>query len=182
MPVSNRLVTAEEFQQVAEPEGRRLELVRGHVVTMVAPGGRHASVALRLGALLLQHVDARGLGRVFDAVGCRLASNPDTIRVPDLAFVQRARLGPGGAPRGFLGPPDLAVEITSPTDRGSAIDAKAAEYLEHGVRMVWIVDPERETVTVHEPGLEALTLREGGVLDGRDVIPGFTCDIRRIFG
>lgn len=47
--------------------------------------------------------------------------------------------------------------------------------------MVWVVDPKHETVTVHQPGQEPLTLREGGVLDGGNVVPGFTCDIRGIF-
>lgn len=181
MPFGNRLVSAEEFQRTPAASGRRFELVRGRVIGMVAPGGRHASVALRLGALLLQHADATELGTVFDAVGCRLETGPDTIRVPDLAFVRRARLDPKSTPRGFLEPPDLAVEITSPNDTRTLITRKVAEYLASGVGMVWVLDPDTETIEVHTREAEPLTLRKGDILDGGKVVPGFSCAVERIF-
>lgn len=180
MPVSDRLVTAEEFEQMPDEPGVRLELVRGRVVRVSPPGFRHGMVQGRLYELLSEYARRSGTGRVVLPVGFKLASNPDTVREPDLAFIARSRVI--GEPDGFIaGPPDLAVEVISPTDRSGNLQRKIAQYLQTGVRMVWLVDPKRATVTVYEPGAEPLTLREGALLDGGDVLPGFSCDLRQIF-
>jgi len=180
MPVSNRLVTAEEFERMPEEPGVRMELVRGRVVRVSPPGFRHGLVQGRLYELLADYSRRTGAGRVIFPVGFKLASNPDTIREPDLAFIARTRVI--GEPDGFIaGAPDLAVEVISPTDRPGNLQRKIAQYLETGVRMVWLVDPKRGSVTVYQPGSKPVTLREGAMLDGGDVLPGFACDLRRIF-
>lgn len=87
-----------------------------------------------------------------------------------------------GEARGFFpGPPDLAIEIVSPGDRGGEISPKVTDYLDRGVRMVWIIDPSHHTVTVHTPNEAPLTLRDDAVLEGGSLLPAFACDIRRIF-
>jgi len=132
--------------------------------------------------LLGQHIRAHGLGTVMTPAGFKLAANPDTVREPDVAFVRQSRIPDAGLPDGFWpGPPDLAVEINSPGDRRSEIQDKVDDYLALGVRMVWVVDPKRETVTVHVPGTPPATLSGEDALEGRDVVPGFSCTAGRIF-
>ncbi len=81
----------------------------------------------------------------------------------------------GGIPRGaFEGAPDLTVEVLSPTNRAGEMGRKIVDYLTHGVREVWVVDPEARTIIVHQPGAVPRLLRGGDVLDGGDVIPGFS--------
>lgn len=180
MPVSDGLVTAEEFERMPEEPGVRMELVCGRVIRMSPPGFRHGMVQGRLFELLADYARRTGAGRVVLPVGFKLATNPDTVREPDLAFVSRSHVV--DEPDGFItGAPDLAVEVISPTDRRGNLQHKIAQYLETGVQMVWLVDPKSATVTVYEPGLEPVTLREGAVLDGGDVLAGFACDLRRIF-
>jgi Uma2 family endonuclease len=181
MPARERLVTAEEFAQIPDDD-HKYELVRGRVIRMSPPGARHAVVATRIAVLLTSHADAQRLGAVFTPSGFHLESDPDTVREPDVAFIHRDRIGPAGVPDGFWpGPPDLAVEINSPGDRPSEIKAKVAEYLSLGVRLVWVVDPKKRTVTVHRPSAAAVTLGAGDTLDAGDVIPGFTCAVSRVF-
>jgi len=121
------LLTAEEFAKLPDHE-HWCELVAGRVVRLSPPGFRHGRVAMAFGSLLLQHVKAHGLGIVCIESGYKLASNPDTVRGPDVSFVDRARLPPGELPAGFwIGPPDLAVEVLSPDDRPGEIRAKADE-------------------------------------------------------
>src|SRR5687768_10581450 len=145
MPVSQRLVTAEEFEQMPEEPGVRLELVRGRGVRVSPPGFRHGMVQGRLCELLAEYARRTGTGRAVFPVGFKLASNPDTVREPDLAFISRSRVT--GEPDGFIaGAPDLAVEVISPTDRRGNLQRKIAQYLETGVRMVWLVDPKRAVV------------------------------------
>ena len=150
MPSRERLVTVEEFARIPDDD-HRYELIEGRVVRMTPPGSRHAVLATRIASLLDQHVEAAGLGVVMTSGGFHLASRPDTVREPDVAFVRAERIPPSGVPDGFWpGPADLAIEIRSPGDRRSEIAAKVNEYLERGVRLVWVVDPKARTITVHQ--------------------------------
>lgn len=183
MPVSDRLVSAEEFERMPDQPGVRLELVKGRVVRMSPPGSRHGGLATRIAILLDQHTREHGLGAVMTPAGFKLAANPDTVREPDVAFVRQSRIPHTGLPDGFWpGPPDLAVEITSPGDRRPEIQAKVDDYLALGVRMVWVVDPKRETVTVHGPDTPTVTLSGEDAIEGGAVIPGFRCAAAQIFG
>lgn len=181
MPARERLVTAEEFAQIPDDD-HRYELVKGRVIRMSPAGSRHGVLATRISLLLAQYVQDNGLGAVMTPSGFHLESDPDTVREPDVAFVHRDRIGPTGVPDSFWpGPPDLAVEINSPGDRPSEIRAKVTEYLSLGVRLVWVVDSKKRTVTVHRPSAPALTLGAGETLDADDVVPGFRCGVSQIF-
>lgn len=181
MPAQERLVTAEEFARIPN-DSYHYELVEGRVIPMSPPGSRHAVLATRMAVLLGQHAEANRCGVVMTPGGFRLATRPDTVREPDIAFVCHDRIPEGGVPDGFWpGPPDLAVEIRSPGDRSSELRAKVSDYLARGVRLVWVLDAKTRTVTTHEPGSTPVTLGMEDVLDGGDVVPGFTCAVRRIF-
>lgn len=176
-----RLVTAEELAQIPNDD-YHYELVEGRVIRVSPPGSRHAVLATRIAILLGQYVEAHDLGAVMTPAGFTLATNPDTVREPDIAFVSRERIPQSGVPDGFwLGPPDLAVEIRSPGDRQSEIQAKVTDYLARGVRLVWVIDSRQQTVTVHQ-GRSAPVIRGiDDLLETGDVIPGFRCAVRRVF-
>ena len=100
-------------------------------------------LGIEIGTSLNIHVKANNLGRVFGAdAGFLLARNPDTVRAPDAAFVRRERVEEVGIPSGYWpGPPDLAIEITSPNDRYTEVYEKVDEWLEAGAGMVVVVNP-----------------------------------------
>ena len=174
------LVTAEELAQFPDDDVR-YELVEGRIVRMSPVGFAHGQIVLHLGAKLLEHVRTLNLGVVVTEVGFTLASNPDTVRAPDLAFIRRDRI-PSPKPKGFWnGAPDLAVEVLSPHDRASEFREKAEEYLQRGAAVVVSIDPERRTVGVHRPSSFPVTLEENDVLDLGDVLPGFRCTVGEIF-
>jgi Uma2 family endonuclease len=140
-------------------------------------------VTARLARVLGQHVADRGLGIVLAETGFKLASRPDTVRAPDLSFLSADRLPSGDVPDTFwTGPPDLAVEVRSPEDRLPSLAAKANEYLAHGVRLVWIVDPSTRTVTVCAQGSTPAVLDANAALDGGTVVPGFSYGVADLFG
>jgi Uma2 family endonuclease len=181
MASRERLVTVEEFAKIPDDD-HRYELVEGRVIRMSPPGSRHAVLATRLASLLHQHVEEHGLGVVMSSGGFHLASGPDTVREPDIAFVRGERIPASGVPDGFWpGPADLAVEIRSPGDRRGEIAKKVDEYLGRGVRLVWVVDSKARTVTVHQPDTPPAVLERGATLDGGTVVPGFSCPLEKIF-
>jgi Uma2 family endonuclease len=181
MPARARLVTAEEFALIPDDD-HRYELVEGRVIRMSPAGSRHALLATRISFVLQQHAEHDRVGIVLTPGGFKLATNPDTVREPDVAFICRERIPETGVPEGFWpGPPDLAVEIRSPDDRKHEILAKISDYLARGVRLVWDVDPRRLTVTVYGPHSVPATFGINDTLDGGDVVRGFTCAVRRIF-
>ena len=166
--------TAEEL--LALPRGRsRHELLRGELRTMSPAGWLHGAVAMRIGRLLASYVDAHGLGVVFAAeTGCFLERRPDTVRAADVSFVSNERMAAAaGQPGYFPGAPDLAVEVLSPSDTGPEVRDKVAMWLQHGCRMVWVIDPERRRGEMYRPGEPLIALGEDGVFTGAGVVPGF---------
>ncbi|HET7229611.1 MAG TPA: Uma2 family endonuclease [Longimicrobium sp.] len=176
------LLTADEFLRMPDG-GVRRELVRGEVCEMTPAGSRHGRIGMRIAARLSGFVEAHGLGEVYGPdTGFMLASDPDTVRVPDVSFVTRERATRVGDVEEFWpGAPDLAIEVISPTDRFSEVDEKIEEYFAAGCRMVVIVNPRRRIATVYRSPDDVLLLREDDVLDGGDVVPGWTLPLAEVF-
>lgn len=181
MSTHTRLVTADELLRMPD-DGYKYELVEGRVIRMPPPGTRHGVLSMRLGSALCQYVDERGLGAVSSESGYKLRRDPDTVRGPDVSFIRADRISKNGIPAGYWqGPPDLVVEVLSPDDRPKHVAAKIEEYLRVGVRLVWVVDPDDRTVTVHRPHAPAVTLTVDDDLSGGDVVEGFTFPLSRLF-
>jgi len=177
------LLTAEEFAALPDPDGMRLELVRGRALARPLAFGDQGIAAGRLGALLGADVEQRRLGTMFAATGFLLGRGPDTVRTPALAFIRFSRvigdvIGPWYVPIA----PDLAVEVISSAEVGGYIDEKVRMWLDAGVRLVWAVYPTRREVVAHRPGRPASTLTLSDAVDGGDVVPGFSCPVAQIFG
>lgn len=175
------LVTAEELLDVPD-DGLRRELVDGVVRTMAPAGAMHGRAGADLLFEVMVHVRANSLGAVYTAeTGFRIARDPDTVRAPDVAFVRADRVAEADVP-GFPDlAPDLVAEVVSPGDRATEVTAKALAWLDAGVRLVWLVDRPTRSVTVHSRGATRV-LRDDDVLDGGDVLPGFTLPLSRLWG
>ncbi|MBI4860827.1 MAG: Uma2 family endonuclease [Candidatus Riflebacteria bacterium] len=170
-------VTAERLLELVNVG--RCELVKGSLMMMSPSGRRHGKLTAEIARVLGNHVAANHLGEVSGAeTGFILSRDPDTVRAPDVAFVAAARI-PVDVPEDGFWPiaPDLAVEVVSPSDRWSEVVEKAREWLSAGVRLVWIVDPRSRTAHVYRPGREVLQLGKDELLEGGDVLPGFSVRI-----
>lgn len=178
---ARQLLTAAEFGALPDEGEYRIELVRGRLVRSPRPMPLHARLVTRLGRLLDEFVENAGTGLVLTEPGVVLARDPDTVRGPDLAFYSHDRVPEGGYGAGFWGPPDLAVEITSPTNRASETQAKVTEYLDAGVRLVWVVDPPTRSVTAYAASGAARIVRAGEAIEGDDVMPGFRLPLATLF-
>jgi Uma2 family endonuclease len=175
-------VTLEEYYAY-HPDDRKYELLAGWIVGEPHPGFDHAWVAGKVSWLLQSFVRPRGLGWVLVGEGgFLLAQQPPTVRIPDISFVRQERGLKGvGTFKPLPGAPDLAIEVLSPSNRRVDIHAKVADYLAAGCPLVWLVDPETRSVTVHWNLLFPTTLHEDEVLDGGDVLPGFSVRVGELF-
>jgi Uma2 family endonuclease len=85
-------------------------------------------------------------------------------------------------PEGFVEvPPDLVVEVISPSDMQNHAHRKVLYYLDHGVRAVWVVDPATETVMVYRSRQEIRVLAKDDEISAPDVLPGFSCRVGEFF-
>ena len=182
MAITPKLMTWQELAQLPD-DGMRHELVRGVLLTMAPPFDEHGRLADRIGRSLERHVDAHQLGEVRRAeIGCLLTTSPDTVRSPDVAFVSNQHRESLGTFRGYFpGSPDLVVEVVSTNDRYGDVDKKVREWLEHGAKLVFVVNPRRRSVGVHRPGQPPRTLSVDDTLSGEDVVPGWSMAVRDLF-
>lgn len=170
----------------------RRELIDGVIVETMPPGGKHGAVAVRIAGHLFAHVDVTRLGVVVVETGFILRRNPDTVLGPDVAFVRAERVAAAaGIPDGFWElAPDLVVEVVShdrlrtSADHGELVEprAKVRNWIEAGTRLVWVPYPESRTVEVVGSLLDRRVLTAEDVIDGADVLPGFSCPVHELFG
>ena len=179
---STALMTAEELMELPD-DGFRYELVNGELEKMPPPGHPHGRIAYRLGLYVGKFVLDHGLGEAFATeTGFKLTSNPDTVLAADFAFVTTERFNEGKNTEGYWpGPPELAVEVLSPSDRPGKVNKKISRWFSFGTRQVWIVDPEHRTITVYRSPSDTKTFSERENLEVDDLLPGFRISLEKIF-
>ncbi len=178
-----KLLTAADLLRLYS-EGVRGELIRGVLCETMPAGQVHGRIVLNLGSALHNFVTPRSLGvLVASDSGVWLERDPDTVREPDIAFTSVEKLPLDVWNTGYAEVvPDLVVEIASPSDSRREVHDKAHMWLNHGVPLVWVVQPETRTVDIYRPDEPIDSLGEQDVLDGLDVLPGFSCDVSAVFG
>lgn len=180
---STRLLTAADLLRLCD-EGVRGELVRGVLHETMPTGHRHGKIVANLTFGLCRFVKPRGLGTVVASdAGFWLERGPDTVREPDVAFTSVQKIPLDAEIDGYAeAVPDLVAEVVSPSQSRAWARDRAAMWLRHGARLVWVVHPGTATVDVCRRGAPSSTLREGDRLDGLDVVPGFVCAVSDVFG
>jgi Uma2 family endonuclease len=179
--VPTKLVTADELLAIGDDA--HFELVKGELHDVSPSGTEPSMIAMFLAETVGPFVRSRKLGITTDSQGGYILSrDPDTVVAPDIGFVRRHRI-----PRGhdftkyFPEPPDIAIEVVSPTDRSAEILSKVALYGEAGGPLVWVVYPKQRAVTVHVLGEPPQTIYEGETLQGGEILPGFSLAVGEIF-
>lgn len=182
MSATIQRTSAEELLRKRD-DGFRYELVRGELRRHPLEGHEHGRIAARIAGLLGSHVLANSLGAGYMCgTGFLITSDPDTVRAPDLAFVSQKRLDEVADVEGYWpGAPDLAVEVISPRDTYAEVEEKVLEWLAAGARMVVVVNARKRTVTVYRSLTEIVVLTEDETLEGGDVVPGWTMQVRDMF-
>ncbi len=186
MTTSKTLLTADEFYEFCCRNEGRYELVRGEVIELAPANDEHGEVASNIDTAFNIYSRQRGVGRTRIETGYRLEQNPDTVRGPDVSFVLLPR-GPGVAltRRFVLNPPDIAVEVVSPSNTAAEMERKVAEYLAAGSQRVWVVRTATRrnprSVAVHRADGTAITYTGDDVITDEELLPGFSLPLSDIF-
>ena len=177
-----KLLTADDLLKL-HSKGVRGELIRGVLCETMSTGVNHGQIVAKLVSRLVIFVEARRLGRLAASdIGVVLGRDPDTVREPDIAFFSAERMPLDQRILGYAEvAPELVVEVESPNDSSWAVYDKAEMWLRHGVRLVWVVYPERRTVEAHHVDQGVVVYQADDQLDGMDVLPGFTCAVNPLF-
>lgn len=175
-------ITADQLLAMPD-DGNLYELVQGRLLRLPPSSWLSSVVATALGILAGGFVREHRLGLCGgEQGGIRLAWNPDTVRAPDFSFVRRERLPDGGIRPGYFdGAPDLVAEVLSPSDRYADVARKVQEYLDAGVRMIWVIDPDARSAVIYRPGHPPRIIGSDGALDGEEILPGFRLPLSELW-
>jgi Uma2 family endonuclease len=179
MGTTTTLMTAEQLWQRAD--SGRAELVYGELVERMPLGLLHSLLVGCIFSWLREFVLQHKLGVVGTELGFILERDPDLVYAPDVFFLSKNRVRPPYSKRFFEGAADLAVEVLSPDDRAGQLHQKIRAYLKAGTRMVWVVDPDNNTVIVYHPSGDAHVYSGQDEVTGEDVLPGFSFTPERLF-
>jgi Uma2 family endonuclease len=183
--IHTKRLTAEEFCAfVHQPENRNkwFELVRGEVIELPPPTRLHGVLCNNIAFPLTLYVRKRRRGYItINDSGVILERDPDMVRGPDVALYEDAERFVDLHPKYGEVPPLLAVEVLSPNDRADRVMEKITDVLRNGVALVWVVDPERRTVTVYTPHNGPQVFAETQTLTGGEVLPGLKCKVADFF-
>jgi Uma2 family endonuclease len=178
-----KLLTAEEFMAADLGEGT-FELVRGGIIEVPPTMPEHGRVCGNSYFVLETYGRQSGHGYALSNDSAVVTERgPDTVRGVDICSYSHARW-----PRTLLGntlppvPPDLAVEVYSPSNRRGAMSQKVTEYLVAGTLMVWVIYPAKQSVAIYRSDDEPpLILREGDFIENLPELPGFRCAVAEFF-
>jgi len=175
LPLKPIKMTLEEFLE-SDLEG--YEYVKGELVPMPPTSGEHGKISTNLFLPLGLYVRENQLGDVYmPDTGFRVG---ERVLIPDIAFLSKERT-PADLSKVFPIPPDLAIEIVSPTDASHRVEEKAFAYLEAGTQLVWVLKPRSKTVTVYRSETDITLLRRNDTLTGENVVEGFSCQVAELF-
>ena len=180
MTTTRALLTADDLLALPR-DGNKYELIRGVLVSKMGTGDPHGITVSRISGLIFNYTEANDYGEARSGEpGYHLDFEPDTVRCPDVAWIAPGRVPP--RTHGFPSlAPDLAIEVKSPSNSNPEMAAKAWLWLSYGSWQAWVADPERVTVTVYRPGITPVILSEDDVIDGGDLLPGFSSPVWRLF-
>lgn len=179
-----RTYTIDDLWELSHQTDKRLELVKGELRESAPTSPEHGYVELNVGAMLRDFVRKHSLGKVVSGeAGFVLSEGANaTVRAADVAFISQQKLPDDRLPSRFASfAPDMVVEVLSPSDTFSGVLDRVNDWLEAGVSLVWVVDPQGRKVYIYRKDQPVRILGENELLSGEDVVPGFECRVGEIF-
>lgn len=180
MVLVQRRLTLEEFLELPEEEPA-LEFVEGEVTQKVSPQGEHSTLQYAVAEIFNRFERPRKLVRAFTELRARFSG---AAPVPDVSVYRWDRIPrtpSGRVANVFTEPPDIAIEIVSPSQRVNALVRRCLWYVRHGVRIALLIDPDDESIILFRPDTLPRALRGADPIDLNEVVPGLELTVADIF-
>jgi Uma2 family endonuclease len=181
-------LSADDVLEIPIPDHLRgYELVDGELVEVSLVSPPHGRIAVQMGHRLLSHIEQHGIGgQVYAEAGyvLRLPRDPERLRGPDVSYVSQATLDAHGSEpeKGwFRLVPDLVVEIDSPGRRPGIEQRRIRDYLDAGVRVIWVIHTATQSATVHTSDGAWRSVNTREALEGGMVLPGLILPLSQLF-
>ncbi len=173
MRVAEKTITYEEINKI--PEG--YEVVEGELKEMAPTGGEHGFYELKIGRKIDEKLEEKGYVLVGE-VGLLISREPLTVRCADIVYISKERLKE--LPKGMIEvPPDLVIEIISPSNTFEEIEGKIYDYLRFGVKKIILIDPDLKKVTIIDENRK-LSIKDFS--EEIELIEGIKIKLSEIFG
>jgi Uma2 family endonuclease len=177
MGATTTMVTVREFLQLPEPEGERMELIGGEVVTMGYGKAPHEIVKKNLLRILVVWLAQNPLGELFAETMFQLDDYSSLI--PDLSVVFPGRVVPGTTDW-LHGAPEIAIEVVS-SETAARLEEKVGLYLAHGGKSVWVAFPQQRAVRIFDDAGLSKKFEQNQMLEDPNILPGFSTPVSAIF-
>ena len=176
------MTTADQLFAMPRENGRQ-ELIDGVLKMMSPAGSEHGKIAGRIFTRLALHVEQQDLGETYAAeTGFLIASDPDTVRAPDAGFVSHDLLSSVAPTKSYLPlAPELVVEVISPNDRFSQVEAQTRQWLTAGTKLVLVADPENLNLKTYTAENEIRTFESGDAVDCGEACIGWKLSVNDVF-
>lgn len=184
MAIQDRLYTTHDLINMPD-NSKTYELHDGELVERILPARKHAILSAELSIALYNYAKVHNAGTVVGSDGGYLlhtdpTTHRQTVRVPDVSFVAKAR-ETSDADDLYIGAPDLAVEVISPSETYTIIRGKLRDYFKYGTHLMWLVYPDAKQIEVYTAFDSATILSAADTLTGGDVLPEFSVKVADIF-
>jgi Uma2 family endonuclease len=176
---SKEFYTYEDYAKL--PEGAPYQLIGGKLIMTPSPTPFHQYISTRIEKKLIDFVEERDLGLVFDAPLDVYLEEKETYQ-PDIIYISKERLNI--IEDKIKGAPDLVMEILSPSTAYYDLRRKARTYAKHGVKEYWVVDPMEKSVEIYKNNDGTFELVQKAEGEGKIkslILPGFEMELRHIF-
>jgi Uma2 family endonuclease len=177
-------LTAEQF--VAERDtlpdgGRWTELVAGKPVILSPPTIEHGTAVLNLSKALAEYSQKEQGGYACFELGLMIARNPDTVHFPAICYFTTGGIFAEADKAVTEARPTLVVEVASANDRRRGLEERVTNWLEWGVKLVWVLDPQGKQVHAVEKGRGGQRFGEHQSLSSESVLSGLQISVRELF-
>lgn len=180
MAASTGQITWQAFEQLPDGDGWHREIVEGELIVLPPPKSSHSIIANAV-ATALRPLESDGMWKVFVEAGYRLSDNPPTWIQPDVSVLSRERARATSGDDYFLRPPELAIEVVSPSETARDLNRKIDALLTGGSLAVWVVYPEEQEVRVFVQGGTSYTRRVGESLTAPELMPDWELPVATLF-
>jgi len=179
-------LTDDQFYQLCQdnPDVKFERNAKGELIVMPPTGGETGKRNAKLTARFVLWNEQTQLGEVFDSSTCfKLPNGSD--RSPDVSWIQLERwnaLTPEQREKFPPIAPDFVLELMSPSDSLSVVQAKMQEYMDAGVKLGWLIDRKTGRIEIYRQGQTKEVLEFPTRLSGEEILPGFILDLQIVWG